>query len=201
MKQEFLPGWDTVKLAGLRSWLKGRVSHERFLHTEGVAFSAAALAEQNKVSVAKAVVAAYLHDCAKHEPREMMQKALSGTPFKMDAVEKKLPSLWHCSVGAALAYKTWKIRDKDILEAVRWHALGAPRMGVLAQVLFVADYVEPARKFTGVAAVRRLARSNLHRAVQAKCAGVLMYLARNGQVIHPRLIETWNAFLKPMDPP
>lgn len=198
MRKDALSPWPPDRLAHLRDWLRGRVDAERFRHTEGVAFTAAVLAEQNGVSVTKAVVAAYFHDCAKHEPKGKMLKALVGSPFRMDPFERELPALWHCSVGAAIAYKNWDVRDQDILEAVRWHALGGPRMRLLTQVLFVADYVEPARKFTGVASVRRLAHKNLHRAVQAKCAGVLTYLARNGQTIHPRLIETWNEFLKPI---
>jgi predicted HD superfamily hydrolase involved in NAD metabolism len=177
--------------------LRNRVSEERFHHSEGVAVVAATLAETNGVSVTKAVVAAYLHDCAKHTTLEQMKKTLQGTPFRMDAQEKKIPELWHCSVGAALAWKVWKIRDPDVLEAVRWHALGSAKMGPLAQVLFVADYIEPARRFEGVATVRRKARINLRHAVQAKCAGVLTYLARSGQTVHPRLIETWNAFIEP----
>ena len=181
--------------------MKGRVSEKRFLHSEGVAVTAATLAEINGLSVTKAVVAAYLHDSAKHQTLEQMKKALRGTPFRMDPLEKKLPELWHCSVGAALAWKVWKIRDKDVLEAVRWHALGRAGMGPLAQVLFVADYIEPARRFEGVATVRRQARGDLRLAVQAKCAGVLTFLARNRKTVHPRLIETWNAFIEPMNRP
>jgi predicted HD superfamily hydrolase involved in NAD metabolism len=188
--------WDSRKLSDLRLWLKGRVTEERFRHTEGVAVTAAVLAEKNGVSVTKAVVASYLHDSAKHLTLDQSKAALAGSPFRMDAIEKALPPLWHCSLGAALAWKTWKVRDPAVLEAVRWHALGAPRMGLLAQVLFVADYVEPARQFTGVASLRRLAHRDLHLAVQAKCAGVLTYLARNRLRVHPRLIETWNAFLE-----
>jgi len=191
--------WDSRKLAALRAWLKERVPPERFRHSEGVAVTAACLAESNGVSVTKTVVAAYLHDCAKHATLEQTKRTLRGTPFHLDAFERKIPSLWHCSVGAALAWKVWKVRDREILEAVRWHALGGPRMAPLTQVLFVADYIEPARRFVGVASVRRKARLNLRHAVQAKCAGVLTYLARNGMVVHPRLIDTWNAFLEPKD--
>ena len=159
--------------------------------------AAASLAEFNGISITRAVVAAYLHDCAKHQTREQMTKVLRGTPFKLDAMEKQIPSLWHCAVGAALAYKVWKVRDWEVLDAVRWHALGGADMGLLTQVLFVADYVETNRTFRGVALIRRKARKNLRHAVGAKCAGVLTYLIQQDMLVHPRLIETWNAFTEP----
>jgi predicted HD superfamily hydrolase involved in NAD metabolism len=186
--------WNSHKITDLRLWLQDRVPPERFLHTEGVARMAASLAEKNGISVTRAVVAAYLHDCAKHQTVGQAAKILRDTPFQMDVVEKRIRGLWHCSVGAALAYKVWKVRDREILNAVRWHALGGADMGPLTQVLFVADYVEPNRRFKGVAKVRRIALKNLRQAVSVKCAGVLTYLVQHEMLVHPRLIETWNAF-------
>lgn len=188
--------WDSRTLGDLRAWLRSRVEADRFRHCEGVAFTAADLAERNGVSVPKAVAAAYLHDCAKHPTKLLARRALRGTPFRMDALEWELPPLWHCAVGAALAWKVWGIRDAEILAAVRCHTLGAPGMGPLAQVIFVADYVEPGRRFADAPRLRRLAKRNLRQAVLAKCAGVLSHLSQNGERIHPRLVETWNAFLK-----
>ena len=142
--------WDSGKLASLRAWLKTQVSPDRYRHSLGVAAEAVRLAKRYGVSTAKAEAAAYFHDCAKDLSASGLGKWLRGTPFRLDPGEKKIPALWHCSAGAATAWKTWKIRDRGLLEAVRWHSLGGPKMDRLAQVLFVADYIERGRRFEGV---------------------------------------------------
>src|SRR6185369_7080414 len=135
------------KITDVEKWVKTQVSARRFAHIRGVVSEARKLARANGIPEEKAVLAAWFHDCAKEWTREKMLEALKGSSFKLDALEKKMPGLWHPHAGAATAYKMWKVRDAGILEAVRCHTLGGPKMGPLAQVLFVADFVEPGRVY------------------------------------------------------
>jgi predicted HD superfamily hydrolase involved in NAD metabolism len=120
---------------------------------------------------------------------------MKGTPFRLDALEKQMPGLWHPHAGAAIALKKWKVKDAAVLEAIRSHTLGGAEMGVLAQVVFVADFIEPGRVFGGVAQARAAACRGLTEGVCAKAALTLEHLLKNREMIHPRLLLTWNAFL------
>jgi predicted HD superfamily hydrolase involved in NAD metabolism len=191
-----MPSPSSKKLTDIAQWVKCQVSPRRFSHIQGVVLTAKKLAAGNGLGVEKAALAAWLHDCAKEWPKSKMLASLKQSPFHLDALEKEIPALWHPHAGAAAAYGEWKIRDPDILQAVRCHTLGNPLMGPLAQVLFVADFIEPGRRFKDVARIRRVARSDLREGVLNKASLTMDFLFQKRMKIHPRLVETWNSFLK-----
>jgi len=177
------------------AWVKTQVSPKRFKHIQGVVKASADLALRFGQPVRKARLAAWLHDCAKELSRDEMLGWLKRSPFRLDTLERTMPGLWHPHVGAAIALKKWKIKDAAVLEAIRSHTLGGEQMGKVAQVVFVADFIEPGRKFEGVHDARSAARQGLTQGVRAKAGLTLGHLLKNQATIHPRLILTWNAFL------
>ena len=182
------------KLDEIKEWVKAGVSPHRFQHIEGVVKTALQLARRNGISAEKAEWAAWLHDCGKEMSPIQMKTWLRRSPYKLDRMEKTMPWLWHPHVGAAIARKKWGVRDPSVLEAVEFHTLGQPGMGPLAQVLFIADFVEPGRKFPGVAGARKAAQKGLKEGVMMKAAMTLSFLLERNAPIHPRLVETLNAF-------
>ena len=68
-------------------------------------------------------------------------------------------------------------------------------MGKLAQIIFLADAIEPGREYPGVEELRAIARDGLRCAVAACLKGQLAYLAQNGRLIHPRGVATYNSFI------
>ncbi len=70
-------------------------------------------------------------------------------------------------------------------------------MGPLAEVVFVADFIEPGRDFQGVAEARRVSARNLRKGVLTKAAMTIGFLLAKGMKIHLRLLETWNDYLEP----
>lgn len=183
------------KFTEIQSWVATQVSPYRLKHIQGVAQTSARLAERFGLPVEKARLAGWLHDCAKEKTRLEMKRWIKTGRFRLDAEEEKIPGLWHPHAGAAVALLKWGIKDKGILEAIRCHTLGNPQMGPLAQVVFVADFIEPSRNFEGVEKVRSIARRNLKEAVLAKASMTIQFLFEKRMKIHPRLLETWNHFL------
>lgn len=175
--------------------MKSQVSPRRFKHIQGVVKTSGDLAGRFGQSASKARLAAWFHDCAKEMTRAQMLSWLRGTPFRLDRLEKRMPGLWHPHAGAAIALKKWKLKDAAVLEAIRSHTLGGERMGPLAQVVFVADFIEPGRVFEGVGLARAAARRGLAEGVRVKTVLTLEQLLKNGEMVHPRLLLTWNAFL------
>ena len=182
-------------LPAIREWVATQVSPYRLKHIQGVAQTSGRLAQRFGLPVEKARLAAWLHDCAKELKKQEMKKWIRRAGFPLDAAEERMPGLWHPHAGAAIALKKWGIRDKAVLEAIRCHTLGNREMGPLAQVVFVADFIEPGRRFEGVGKVRALARKNLKEAVLAKASMTIKFLFEKRMKVHPRLLETWNEFL------
>lgn len=183
--------------AKLRGRLELEVRHlpgDRHTHTLGVRDTLVDLARRHDVDEGKAAVAALLHDCAKGLPPARLKSLLSKTDA--DPIEKKLPPLWHAPVGAMLARAKYGVRDAQVLAAIRWHSTGREGMGKLERLLFVADYVEPGRRFKEAPSLRKLARTDFDLAFRQVVRSKLTYLLAHGRVIHPHSIALWNSLVK-----
>lgn len=84
---------------------------------------------------------------------------------------------------------------RDVLDAIRWHTLGNPSWGRTGQALFMADFLEPGRKFMVAE------RAWLAQMVPGDFDGVfrqvvkvrLEWSLREGKGLHPETVAMWNA--------
>jgi predicted HD superfamily hydrolase involved in NAD metabolism len=159
-------------------------------HTLGVAETAAKLAAGLSIDPFRARVTALLHDCAKglSKPRLKSFLVRSGA----DSLEKRLPPLWHAPVGAYLAHARYGIQDPEVLAAIRWHSTGRAGMGKLEKLLFVSDFIEPTRKFSGAPSLRKLAVRRFDDALARVAALKIRWVLETGRVVHPNSIALWN---------
>lgn len=123
-------------------WLKNNLNEKRYIHTLGTADCAKELAKQFKLNQDKAYLAGLLHDCAKCFPNE---KLLDIIHKHLDVEECEMLNYktLHAPVSAYIAETEFKITDKEILSAIRWHTLGKLDMTDFEKIVFVADKIEP----------------------------------------------------------
>lgn len=152
---------------------KARLSARRFAHVEGVVNTAGALAAKYRISVEKARIAAALHDIHREKQASEL-KMLAAEVGAMLPGEDALT--WHGPVTAARMAMDFQIDDDEIAEAVAWHTIGHPEMGPLAQVLYVADAIEPGRNYAGVDQLRLAAETDLRLAVAVTADASIRYL-------------------------
>ncbi|ANU51578.1 HD domain-containing protein [Limosilactobacillus reuteri] len=174
--------------------LKKALKDKRFQHVLRVEETAIKLAEQYGVDVEKASIAGLCHDYAKQRSdedfiAEIKKKRLN--PLLLDYGN----AIWHGVVGAELIKDELGIWDEDILNAVRHHTTGAPVMTKLEQVIYMADYIEPGRDFTGVKKARVITAANLQAGVAYQTKHTLAYLIENGKPVYPKTIDTYNAWV------
>ena len=181
---------DFVTIREVRDWVSARLSPDRLRHVKSVVRCSKRLARRHGLPVLKAELAAWLHDAAKEMKPARMRRIMAGTPFGWDRWERRIPALRHGPAAAALAWKVFGIRDREVLAAIRHHTMGRPRMGRLETLLFLADTIEPGRDFSGVHKVRRMARRGLEVGALVKAASSHDHLRRRGKDVHPRLLET-----------
>jgi predicted HD superfamily hydrolase involved in NAD metabolism len=103
--------------------------------------------------------------------------------------------LWHAPVGAEVARERFGITDEEILNAIRYHTSGRPGMSKLEKIIFLADYIEPGRRFPGVDEVRETARRDLERAVLMAMDNTIRFLLERGQKVYPLTLLARNHML------
>lgn len=157
--------------------LQKELDADRYRHTNGVMYTAAALAMCHGENVEHALYAGLLHDCAKCIPGRQKIKLCKKYKLAVSAVEEKNPSLLHAKLGAYLAANKYDITDQDILNAINSHTTGRPGMSLLEKIIYIADYMEPGRvELPNMAEVRRLAFQNIDECLYRILEDSLVYL-------------------------
>lgn len=145
-------------LDALRARLAEAQSPDRFAHTCGVEQTALRMgALWMPDDLYRLRAAALLHDLTKEYPCEKQLKIVAESGIIVSDCEKASSALLHAASAAALlgrdpAYAAFA--DPDILDAVRWHTTGRAGMSTMAQIIFLADYIEPTRTHAACAALR-----------------------------------------------
>lgn len=178
--------------------LSKKLSPHRFAHSVGVSQTAVKLAGLYGGDVDKARVAGLLHDCARDLSSHILLKMAESFGIVVSDVETACPMLLHAPVGACLARTDFGITDEEILTAIRWHTTGCRDMSLLAKIIFLADYIEPQRDFPGVDSLRELAWRDLDKAVLAGYDQTLLYIIRQGGLIHSASVDGRNALITGM---
>lgn len=123
-------------------WLKNNLNEKRYIHTLGTADCAKELAKQFKLNQDKAYLAGLLHDCAKCFPNEKLLDIIH-KHLNVEECEMLNYKTLHAPVSAYIAETEFKITDKEILSAIRWHTLGKLDMTDFEKIVFIADKIEP----------------------------------------------------------
>jgi len=178
--------------------IKPRMPEKRYIHTIGVMETATQLAKFYGEDEKKAEIAAILHDIAKYADIEWMEQIVLDE--KLDARLIGWGSeLLHGPVGAYIAESEFGIVDEDMLNAIRFHTTGRVGMSRLEKIIFVADMIEPNRKFDGVDRLRKKAKKSLDKVMSACVRHTLAFLIDTKQPIYPLSIECYNDMMKRED--
>ena len=180
----------------IQQYLSDNLREERFQHVLSVQELTVDLAHLHGANVWHANLAALLHDSAKWmSPQELYNEA-ERYEIRLDPIEKKNPSLLHPLIGVKLAIEKFAVTELEVLEAIRNHTTGSPSMGTVSQILYVADFAEPTRTHKEADVARKLAYTDLKRAVHYVARMEIVYLLEKGVLIHPNTLHTYNSTLE-----
>ena len=140
---------DLVPAAAMDE-LKSMLSPARFEHSRRVLVTCGTLAQAWNFPYAKRESlewAALFHDCAKEIPREESLRWLQvdGCPFGSELLDT--PGLVHAPLGARIVKQRYGITNPDVLRAIAYHATGHRDLTSIGWMVYIADYLEPGRKF------------------------------------------------------
>jgi len=175
--------------------IEKRLSKKRYEHSLGVAETAKKLAVFNNVNSDDAYIAGLLHDYAKELSSQELLQIAKNNQLIVDEVEIIVPQLLHGPVGAYLLEQEMGVKNKDILQAVRFHTTGCYDMGTLSQILYIADIIEPNRKFPEVDYLRQITYEDLSLGVLEGLNFSLKYVLEKNKLIHCLSVQARNWLL------
>lgn len=138
----------------------------RYEHSVRVARCAELLARRHGVDTRKARFAGMLHDLARLYSPERLLAESEARGFTIGAAERGHPMLLHARLGAAIAHERFGVEDGEVLSAISKHTTGADAMSPLDCVVYLADSLEPNRRFSQRVALWELALQDLGEATR-----------------------------------
>ncbi|GAB5617149.1 bis(5'-nucleosyl)-tetraphosphatase (symmetrical) YqeK [Faecalimonas canis] len=184
-------------LKEIEKMLEEVLTTSRFQHTLGVMYTSGALAMKYNVDLDKAMLAGLLHDCAKCLSIDEQKQLCRENGISLSESEEKNPALIHAKLGSYLAKTKYEVTDEDVLNAIAYHTTGRPNMTILEEILYVADYIEPARHHAeNLPFVRRLAFENIEQCMLQISGDILHYLQNNQNSIIDVLTKDTYEFYK-----
>ena len=181
----------------IKKRVKKALDKDRWEHTKGVAYTACCLAMANGADPYQAMLAGYLHDCAKCIPNEEKLALCKKYKIRLTELEQRNPYLIHAKLGAFLAAHEYGVEDERICHAIRVHTTGAPEMNLLDKILFIADYIEPLRdKANRLPEIRETAFRDLDEALRMILYDTIHYLAKGTKEIDPATQETYDYYTR-----
>ncbi len=167
----------------LRACSYSMVRQKRVPHIRGTEEEAIRLARHWGADETMAQRAAILHDCTKYLELEPHKAICARYGVELDELEQKAVKLLHSKTGACMAKYVFG-EPEEVYDAIFWHTTGKADMSLLAKIIYMADYIEPNRDFEGVDEMRRLAYSDLDKAMLMGVESTIEDMSQRGYPIH-----------------
>ena len=171
--------------------LEKRLNPKRYHHSLCVADEALRLAKKYGCDAQKAYLAGMLHDITKNSSEEEHLHIFTSFGIMLNDIEKNAEKLWHAISGAVYIEYILDIKDKEILDAVRYHTTARAGMSLLEKILYLADFTSRDRDYEDVDVMRRLVDVSLDKALGYALSYSIKDLVNNNKALH---IDTINAY-------
>ena len=184
----------------LKEIVKSKMSLKRFTHTLGVVEMSEKLAKIYNANIQKCKVAALLHDICKEMDMEYI-KNICKNKFINELSEEDLENneILHGFAGAYYVKNELGINDKEILNAIKYHTVGAKDMTLLEKIVYIADAIEYGRNYPSVVEIREETFKNLDKGILMEIEHKEEYLESIGKKSHPNTDKLKKEILKELD--
>lgn len=122
--------------------IKSYLKEKRFNHSKSVGDLALKIALKHNIKDPdRAFIAGMLHDIGKETEQDKIMKEHYKEYLDLPRFA------YHQFVGELISKEDFHIEDKEILEAIKFHATGKDNMSTLAKIIYASDKIEPTRGF------------------------------------------------------
>lgn len=187
---------QSMTLAQIQNMLKEVLTPRRYNHSLEVMATAKKLAGLYSCNTDKAALAGLLHDCARDMRGQELIEACRKFDIQILPLYRAQPELLHGPLGAKLVRYEYGIDDPEIENAIRVHTTGCENMTLLDKIIFLADFIEPNRNFSGVDIVREIAWRSLDEAVLTSLDMIIRHvMEKHEMLLHPDTVLARNHLL------
>ena len=184
----------------LKEIVKSKMSLKRFTHTLGVVEMSEKLAKIYNADIEKCKVAALLHDICKEMNMEYI-KNICKNNFMNELSEEDLENneILHGFAGAYYVKNELGVNDKEILNAIKYHTIGAKNMTLVEKIVYIADGIEYGRNYPSVVEIREETFKNLDKGILMEIEHKEKYLESIGKKSHPNTYKFKKEILKELN--
>lgn len=169
---------------------------ERYWHSISVAITAVNLADTYGADKDNCLVAGILHDYCKCLSVDEMLSMCEKYGVKLTEEDKNADGCIHGFLAAKICKDKYNIND-EVYDAIYYHTCGKPDMTILEKIIYISDFIEPLRRFRDrVEDIRKLAYTNIDKAIVESAERSLSHLQNTGKFIHSNTLKTLEYYKK-----
>lgn len=167
-------------------------------HVSQVAAEAEELAGRAGADRAAARLAALAHDLADVVPVAEMPAVAAGMGLPIGEADRAIPQLLHGPIAAAALEEKLDLRDRDLLNAVRYHSTLRAGASTLEKIIFVADKLayDPTSPHRGEYVPALRAARSLDGAALVYLGFLQEYASRYGWLMHPNATAAYQELVE-----
>ncbi len=174
---------ERVRLFVLKS-----LSIHRYEHSMRVAKLSKDLCEHYGEDGRIGYFAGLCHDMCKEFDKKMLEVIAHKNKVILSETEKKKPSILHGKVCSIVLRKQFKIKNKEVLEAVEFHTFGKKNMCNIAKIVCVADKIEPERPYMSSLKTKNLLKLDLDILLFSVLKEVIEVRREKGEEVFPEAL-------------
>ncbi|MBR5313913.1 MAG: bis(5'-nucleosyl)-tetraphosphatase (symmetrical) YqeK [Clostridia bacterium] len=187
----------------LREKIKGYMSVYRYDHTISVAKECEQLARLFNIDEKKLVISAYLHDITKEMDIQEQVDLCKQYGFSVDQDTLNSPKTLHSFSAPFLIKRDFpEFDEEEIILPIKFHTTGRADMSLEEKLLYLADYIEPTRKFEECIKLRNQFYSSeedlqkrLDRVILDSLKYTIDELSSKNQFVHPETLKAYDFIL------
>lgn len=177
-----------LPMEALEQTVIGLLKPSRVAHVLGCRDTSAELAKIWGADETDAARAGMLHDITKALDGPLQLDLCRAYDVELNAFSQANPKTLHALTGSLVAERIFG-ENEDVVSAICSHTTGKANMNTLEKIIYVADYMEPNRNFDGVEELRRLAYTDLDKALKLGLEMTLALLKEQGREVSPESQE------------
>ncbi len=185
----------------MRALAKERVSKKRFKHMEGVAGTAERLARSYGADPHLARLAGILHDWDKDLDNDQIRVKVHEMGIQGEVGEwvvRNMPQVLHGPTAAAELERSFPDIPAEAISAIRKHTIASREMSDLDKIIYIADALEPGRRFDEVQELRSMmGKASLDELYYEVYRFWIQALVDKGCLLHPDTLAIWNDLAYP----
>ena len=100
----------------------------------------------------------------------------------------------HQYLGAYVAEHILGVKDRQIINAVKYHTSAKPNMSLLGKIIFTADMLEEGRSYEEVEQIRKLSFEDFDKAFLLSIQRSLDYVYERGVEVYPLTLKAYEYY-------